>query len=87
MVLLMATGHISIRHPNDPSIYIMSGYMAPAIVVSTSEGLIRYRVWTSEAIEPRAQKGYSESFIHGGIYKCFRGVNCVIHSHAEEVLP
>ena len=24
-------GHISIRHPNDPSIYIMSGYMAPAI--------------------------------------------------------
>jgi ribulose-5-phosphate 4-epimerase/fuculose-1-phosphate aldolase len=31
--------------------------------------------------------GYSERFIHGGIFDRFPNVNCVIHSHAEDVLP
>ncbi len=81
-----AYGHVSIRHPNDSSIYIMSGYMAPALV-SSPEDLVQYHVSTSEPVDPNAQKGYSERFIHGEIFKRFRYVNCVIHSHAEEVLP
>ncbi|OAP61572.1 hypothetical protein AYL99_03775 [Fonsecaea erecta] len=81
-----AYGHISIRHPLEPSQYIMCGYMAPALVASP-EDLISYHVADSSTVEQHAKKGYSERFIHGEIYRRFPGVHCVIHSHAEEVLP
>ena len=44
-----AYGHISIRHPQNPKIYVMSGYMAPALVTS-SEDLIEYWVADSEPV-------------------------------------
>ncbi|KAK6384781.1 hypothetical protein LTS17_002344 [Exophiala oligosperma] len=81
-----AYGHVSIRHPTDPSVYIMCGYMAPAMVSSPAD-LIHYHVSTSDPVDPAAKKGYSERFIHGEIFRRFPTVNCVIHSHAEEVLP
>ena len=81
-----AYGHVSIRHPTNPSVYIMCGYMAPALVSSAAD-LIHYRVADSEPLDARSHKGYSERFIHGELFKRFPSVNCVIHSHAEEVLP
>ena len=82
-----AYGHISIRHPLDSSIYIMCGYMPPALVSSPAD-LIHYHVADSEPTGgPDAPKGYSERFIHGELFKRYESVNCVIHSHAEEVLP
>ena len=81
-----AYGHVSSRHPLDPSLYIMCGYMAPALVASPAD-LIEYRIEDSSTVEPNAKKGYSERFIHGEIFKRFPDVNCVIHSHAEDVLP
>jgi len=38
-------------------------------------------------VEQNAKKGYSERFIHGEIFRMYPSVNCVIHSHAEAVLP
>ena len=64
----------------------MCGYMAPALVSSPAD-LIHYHVDGSSTVDPAAPKGYSERFIHGEIFKKFPSVNCVIHSHAEEVLP
>ncbi|KAJ9617157.1 hypothetical protein H2200_000878 [Cladophialophora chaetospira] len=81
-----AYGHISIRHPLNPAVYLMCGYMAPAEVSSPAD-LIHYHVHDSSPVDPAAKKGYSERFIHGEIFKRFESVNCVIHSHAEEVLP
>ncbi|KAK5218694.1 hypothetical protein LTR72_008633 [Exophiala xenobiotica] len=84
-----AYGHVSIRHPNDPSVYITCGYMAPAMVTSPDD-LIHYHVSNSDPVDsgPNAKKkGYSERFIHGEIFKRFPSVQSVIHSHAEEVLP
>jgi ribulose-5-phosphate 4-epimerase/fuculose-1-phosphate aldolase len=81
-----AFGHVSIRHPTEPSVYIMCGYMAPALVTSPSD-LIHYHVSDSTPVNPNSSKGYSERFIHGEIFRKYPGVNCVIHSHAEEVLP
>lgn len=79
-------GHISVRHPQNASLYIMSGYLAPALV-STADDLIEYNVEGSMPVDPNAGKGYSERFIHGEMYKRWTGVNCVVHSHAEAVLP
>jgi ribulose-5-phosphate 4-epimerase/fuculose-1-phosphate aldolase len=81
-----AYGHISIRHPAQPDTYIMCGYIAPGLV-TTSDDLIEYRVEDSSPVDPNAKKGYSERFIHGEMFRRFPDVNCVIHSHAEEVLP
>ncbi|KAF2101266.1 arad-like aldolase/epimerase [Rhizodiscina lignyota] len=81
-----AYGHISIRHPQKTEIYIMCGYMAPAIVTS-SDDLIEYWVKDSSTVDPNAKKGYSERFIHGEVFRMFPSVNCVVHSHAEDVLP
>lgn len=64
----------------------MCGYMAPALVASPSD-LIHYHVSDSSTVDPNAKKGYSERFIHGEVYNSFPSVNCVIHSHAEDVLP
>ena len=60
--------------------------MAPG-VVTTSDDLIEYWVKDSTTVDPNAKKGYSERFIHGEMFRVFEGVNCVVHSHAEEVLP
>jgi ribulose-5-phosphate 4-epimerase/fuculose-1-phosphate aldolase len=64
----------------------MCGYMAPALVSSFGD-LIEYWVDGSDPVDPNAKKGYSERFIHGEMFRRFPVVNCVVHSHAEEVLP
>lgn len=56
-------------------------------MVSSPADLIHYHVSTSDPVDANAKKGYSERFIHGEIFRRFPSVNCVIHSHAEEVLP
>ncbi|KAK3314052.1 class II aldolase and Adducin N-terminal domain-containing protein [Apodospora peruviana] len=81
-----AYGHISVRCPGTPDRYLMCGYMAPGIVTS-SDDLIEYWVRDSLPVSPDAKKGYSERFIHGEMFKRFPDVNCVVHSHAEAVLP
>ncbi|GAB1318558.1 Arad-like aldolase/epimerase [Madurella fahalii] len=81
-----AYGHISVRCPRVPDRYLMCGYMAPGVVTSADD-LIEYLVQDSSPVLPHAKKGYSERFIHGEIYKMFPEVNCVVHSHAEAVLP
>ena len=81
-----AYGHISFRDPSDPSIFVMSGDKAPALVASPAD-LIRYWVKDSMPVDPKAKKGYQERFIHSEIYKRFPEINSVVHSHSEAVLP
>lgn len=44
------------RHPQKRDVYIMSGYMAPALVKS-SDDLIEYYVEDSSTVDPNAKKG------------------------------
>ncbi|KAL9083232.1 MAG: hypothetical protein Q9159_005902 [Coniocarpon cinnabarinum] len=81
-----AFGHVSVRQPDDPEQYLMSGYMAPALV-SKPEHLITYNISDSSPVDPASPKGYSERSIHGELLKRYSGINCVIHSHAPSVLP
>lgn len=64
----------------------MCGYLAPACV-TTSDDLIEYYVKDSSTVDPNAKKGYSERFIHGEMFRMYPQINCVVHSHAEAVLP
>jgi ribulose-5-phosphate 4-epimerase/fuculose-1-phosphate aldolase len=60
--------------------------MAPGLV-SRQDDLIEYYIKDSSTVDPKAKKGYSERFIHGELFKLYPSINCVVHSHAEEVLP
>ena len=81
-----AFGHVSARHPEKPDVYILCGYMPPAMVEGVDD-LIEYFVDGSDPVDPKAKKGYSERFIHGEVFKRYPSVNCVVHSHAEAVIP
>jgi len=81
-----AYGHVSLRHPEKPHVFIMSGDRAPALVSSQSD-LIPYFVSDASPVDPSSKKGYQERFIHSEIYKKFPNINSVVHSHSDAVLP
>ncbi|MCJ1305710.1 hypothetical protein MMC08_008526 [Hypocenomyce scalaris] len=82
-----AYGHISVRHPDQPDTYLMSANMAPALVSSPTD-FVQYRVEDSTPYyNENAPRGFIERYIHSEIYKRYPHVQCVVHSHAEAVLP
>lgn len=81
-----AYGHVSMRHPDDNSHFVMSGNRAPALV-SSSADFVTYHVENASAVDPDAPRGYIERYIHSEIYKRFADVDCVVHAHAPDVLP
>lgn len=81
-----AYGHISLRSPTNNSEFYLSGNRAPALVSNASD-LVTYLVSDASAVSADAPKGYIERYIHSEILKRFPDVNCVIHAHAQDVLP
>jgi HCOMODA/2-hydroxy-3-carboxy-muconic semialdehyde decarboxylase len=79
-----AYGHISVRHPRDPSKYLLSRAIAPSLV--TADDILEFNLDGTPS-GTREGKPYIERFMHGGIYEARPDVQCVIHSHAPDVLP
>ena len=84
--VLDAYGHISVRRPTDPRMFIMSRNTAPGTVSSPND-LIEYWVENAEPVDSNAAAGYSERCIHSEVLKRYPEVNSVIHSHSEAVVP
>ncbi|KAK4188444.1 fumarylacetoacetate hydrolase domain-containing protein 2 [Podospora australis] len=85
--VLDAYGHLSVRHPVDRNVFIMSRNMAPALVSSPSD-LIQYEIEEARPLNPaNVAESYLERFIHAAIFKLYADINAVVHSHAEAVLP
>lgn len=84
--VLDAYGHLSVRHPKDPRIFIMCKNTAPATVSSRAD-LIEYWVENAEPVDPNAAPGYAERCIHSEVLKRYPEVNAVIHSHSDAVVP
>jgi ribulose-5-phosphate 4-epimerase/fuculose-1-phosphate aldolase len=84
--VLDAYGHLSLRHPSNPSTFYMSRSIAPAIV-SSPDDLIEYHVSNAEPVDPTAGQGYAERHIHSEIYKRHPHVRAAVHSHSEAVVP
>lgn len=81
-----AYGHVSVRHPDNPSTFFMSYATAPALV-SSKEDLVEYHVDTGEPVNPSSKTSIGGRYIHSGILKRFPAVNSVVHSHSPDVLP
>jgi ribulose-5-phosphate 4-epimerase/fuculose-1-phosphate aldolase len=84
--VLDAYGHVSARHPTKPDMYIMARETPPALIES-SDDLLEYWILDSQPVKETDNVGYKERFIHGEIYKRFHEVQCVIHSHDDNVMP
>jgi ribulose-5-phosphate 4-epimerase/fuculose-1-phosphate aldolase len=77
-------GHISARHDKNPSRYLLSRSMAPALV--TGADIMEFDL-DSNPIDARGRVAYLERFIHGEIYKARPDVMAIVHSHSPAVLP
>jgi ribulose-5-phosphate 4-epimerase/fuculose-1-phosphate aldolase len=79
-----AFGHISVRHPDDPSHYLMSRHLPPGMV--TPRDIVLFDM-DSTPLTHSDKPQYSERFIHSEIYKLRPDVNSVVHCHAYSLIP
>jgi ribulose-5-phosphate 4-epimerase/fuculose-1-phosphate aldolase len=82
--ILDAFGHISVRHPGNPSHYFLSRSRAPSLV--QSDDILEYDLDSNPIIPPK-ERPYSERVIHGEIFKARPDVNAVCHHHAPSIMP
>ena len=82
--VLDAYGHVSIRHPDDPSRHFLARSISPGIV--TENDIIEF---THDGVPTGNEKRplYLERFIHGAVYAVRSDINAVLHAHSDEVLP
>ena len=64
----------------------MSANMAPALVRQPAD-FVEYNVFDAQSAHGSQTKGFVERYIHSELYKRYPGVMCVVHAHADDVLP
>ena len=77
-------GHVSARHPLDPSRFLMSQSKAPATV--TRDDILVYAM-DGEPLDAPGRRVYLERYIHSAIYASRPDVMAVVHSHSPAVIP
>ena len=82
--ILDAFGHISVRHPENPTRYLMARAIAPGLV--TAADIMEFDL-DSNPVDRRGRSMFIERFIHGEIYKVRPDVDSVIHTHSMGVIP
>jgi ribulose-5-phosphate 4-epimerase/fuculose-1-phosphate aldolase len=82
--VLDAFGHVTMRHPTDPTRYLMSRSRGPELV--RPEDIHEFTL-DSQIVKPIKERLYGERVIHGEIYKARPDVNAICHHHAPSLLP
>ena len=77
-------GHISVRHDQDPSRFLIARSMAPGLV--TADDILAVDM-EGQVHDARGRHTYVERFIHSEIYKLRPDVKAIIHSHSPAVIP
>ena len=77
-------GHVSVRHPKDPTHFFMARSMAPALV--TPADILEFDL-QGEPLDAKGRAVYLERFIHSAIYKVRPDVQAIVHSHSPAVIP
>jgi HCOMODA/2-hydroxy-3-carboxy-muconic semialdehyde decarboxylase len=77
-------GHVSVRNPANPTTFLMSRSLAPALV--SPEDIVEYGP-DGEAIQAGSPGGFLERFIHSEIYLARPDICSVVHSHSTSVIP
>jgi ribulose-5-phosphate 4-epimerase/fuculose-1-phosphate aldolase len=78
-----AFGHVSMRHPDDPAIFLLSRGRAPELIQASDIMQFTHDGRTAAG----KGKPYLERFIHGAIYEARPEVQAIVHSHSSSVVP
>lgn len=76
-------GHVSVRHPTDPTHFLISRWLAPDMV---TENDILEVDFDCKPVNGAKVRLYSEIYIHGEVYRVRPDVNAVVHTHAPAVI-
>jgi ribulose-5-phosphate 4-epimerase/fuculose-1-phosphate aldolase len=79
-----AYGHISVRHPDDPSKYLLSRSRSPELV--DAGDILEFNL-DNTPVTPTDTPIYIERPIHGAVLAARPDVMSVVHNHTPEVLP
>jgi HCOMODA/2-hydroxy-3-carboxy-muconic semialdehyde decarboxylase len=79
-----AYGHVSVRHPDRPDRFLLACSRSPELVDESD--ILEFGL-DGEPVTSTTRKLYLERYIHAGVLEARPGVNAVVHSHAEDVLP
>src|SRR5579872_3281076 len=77
-------GHVSARHPTNPSHFLMSRSLAPALV--TADDIMEFDL-DGNPVDARGRSVFLERFIHAEIYRARPDVMSVVHTHSPGVIP
>lgn len=77
-------GHVSARDPANPSHFLMSRSLAPALV--TADDIMEFDQ-DGNPVDARGRGVFLERFIHAEIYKARPDVMAVVHTHSPGVIP
>jgi ribulose-5-phosphate 4-epimerase/fuculose-1-phosphate aldolase len=83
--VLDAYGHVSARHPANPSRFLMGRNLAPALV--TAADIVEYDLDGHPIGAPANFTHFLERFIHAEVYRARDDVKAVIHTHSPAVIP
>ncbi len=78
-----AFGHVSVRHPENPSRFFLARAVAPELV--TRDDIMEFELDGAPVGDDR--KPFLERFIHGALMEARPDVNSVVHSHSRGVIP
>jgi ribulose-5-phosphate 4-epimerase/fuculose-1-phosphate aldolase len=78
-----AFGHVSMRHPDDPKLFLLSRGRAPELIQASD--IMQFTLDGQTAAGNG--KPYLERFIHGAIYEARPEVQAIVHSHSYSVVP
>jgi len=81
--VLDAYGHVTVRHPDDPTKFLMARSRSPELV--TLGDIVTFTL-DCKPIDDLGRPLYSERPIHGAIYEARPEVNAVVHNHAYDVV-
>ncbi len=79
-----AFGHVSARSPANPSHFLMSRSLAPALV--SADDIMEFDQ-DGNAVDARGRQVFLERFIHAEIYRARADVMAVVHAHSPGVVP
>jgi ribulose-5-phosphate 4-epimerase/fuculose-1-phosphate aldolase len=78
-----AYGHVSVRHPEDPSRFLIARSVSPELV--TAEDIVELGL-DGQPVGDDKRPLYLERFIHAAIFEARPEVMAVVHAHAEDTL-
>jgi HCOMODA/2-hydroxy-3-carboxy-muconic semialdehyde decarboxylase len=77
-------GHVSLRHPTQDGVFLLSCNRAPGLV--KRQDIVCYDL-DGNAVSQTTERPYLERFIHSEIYRARPDVVAVVHSHSPSVIP